>query len=73
MEIFKAAEIFELGSRVISALATTKARPSGTSGDLYLRYAAVAPRANSLGVGVTNYPDIDEGRAAARRLAESRE
>jgi hypothetical protein len=73
MEIFKAEEVFELGSRVVSALVTAMARPSGTGGDVYLRYAGVAPRADGLGVGVTNFPDIDEGRAAAERLAESRE
>jgi hypothetical protein len=73
MEIFKAEEIFELGSRVVSALVTTKARPSGNGGDIYMRYAAVATRADVLGAGVRNYPDIDEDRAAAERLAESRE
>ena len=73
MEIFKAEEIFELGSRVTSALVTTKARPSGTSGDVYMRYAAVAPWADGLAVGVANYPDIDKARAAAGRLAEWRE
>ena len=42
------------------------------SGEVRLRYAAVGVWADGLVVRVTNYTDVDEARAAAERLAESR-
>src|SRR5207248_4133934 len=48
------------------------ARLVGGSGEVRLRYAAVGVWADGLVVRVTNYTDVDEARAAAERLAESR-
>jgi hypothetical protein len=49
-----------------------KGRPGDFRTELRLRYAAVHLFTQSLLVRVTNYPDIDEGRAAAERLAGER-
>ena len=65
-------EALDLGNGVAFALAIQKGRPAGSSSEVRLRYAAVAVWENGLIVRVTNYTDIDEARAAAERLAESR-
>jgi hypothetical protein len=65
-------EILDLGSGVTLAVVIQKGRPAGSSGDVHLRYAAVAVWVDGLIVRITNYGEIDEARAAAERLAESR-
>jgi hypothetical protein len=45
----------------------------GGSGRVQLRYACITEWANRVIVHVTNYTDIDEGRAVAERLAEERD
>jgi hypothetical protein len=47
-------------------------RPVGSSGEVRVRYGSVTQSAEGLIVRVTNYPDIDNARAAAGRLAEER-
>ena len=66
----KAEEILDLGSGVTFAVVLQRGRPIGSSGDVRLRYAAVASWAHGRIVRITNYGDIDEARAAAERLAE---
>jgi len=65
-------EILDLGNGVIFAVVNQKARPVGSSGDVRLLYAVVGVWVEGLFVRITHYGDIDEGRAAAERLAESR-
>jgi hypothetical protein len=48
------------------------ARPAGSNGHVRLRYAAVSVWREGVIVRTTNYSDIDEARAAAERLAETR-
>jgi ketosteroid isomerase-like protein len=67
-----AEEILDLGNGVTFAVFNQRGRPVGSSGEVRVRSASVAVWAEGLLVRVTNYPDIDEGRAAAERLAESR-
>jgi hypothetical protein len=48
------------------------ARPAASQGHVATRYAAVAVWEEGMIVRATQYSDIDEARAAAERLAESR-
>jgi hypothetical protein len=48
------------------------ARPVGSSGNVQFRYGAVAVWHAGMAVRTTNYSDIDQGRAAAERLAGER-
>ena len=68
----EAEEILDLGTGVTFTVFILKGRPIGGGGDIRLRYAAVTEWVASVVVRETNYTDIDEGRAAAERLAESR-
>ena len=65
-------EALDLGDGVAFAVAIQKGRPAGSSGEVRLRYAAVAVWENSLIVRVTNYTDIAKARATAERLAKER-
>jgi len=65
-------EILDLGNGVIFAVVNQKGRPVGSSGDVRLLYAVVGVWVEGLFVRITHYGDIDEGRAAAERLVESR-
>jgi ketosteroid isomerase-like protein len=65
-------EFRDLGNGVTLAVAHQRARPSGSSGFVELRYAAVGTWADELAERTTIYADIDEARAAAERLAEER-
>ena len=68
----EAEEIVELGNGVVFAVLLQGGRPSGSSGDVQLRYASVGIWVDGLQVRTTNYRDIDEARAVAERLAEER-
>ena len=68
----EAEEILDLGNGVTFAVLIFNARPVGSGGVVRFRYAAVTEWVGSAVVRETNYTDIDEGRAAAERLAESR-
>jgi hypothetical protein len=64
-------EMLDLGNGVVFAVATQYAHSAHVRGELRLRYAPVFVWADSVVVRVTHYRDIDEGRAAAKRLAAS--
>jgi hypothetical protein len=68
----EAEEILDLGNGVTLAVLIFKSRPAGSGGEVRMRYAAVEVWVEGLVVSITNYVDIDEARAAAERLAESR-
>ena len=66
-------EMLALGTGVVFAVARQRARPVGVSAHVELREALVADVSpNGLWVRLTMYPDIDEARAAAERLAKER-
>jgi ketosteroid isomerase-like protein len=65
-------EILHLGSGVVFVVVRQNARPAGSTGYVQWRYAAVYVWAGGTLMRITNYTDIDEARAAAERLAESR-
>jgi ketosteroid isomerase-like protein len=65
-------EILDFGDGVVLAVIRQNARPVGSSAHVELRYAAVSAWVEGVNVRTTNYRDIDEARAAAERLAESR-
>jgi ketosteroid isomerase-like protein len=65
-------EVVDLGNGVTLAVLHQGGRPSGSTGEVQLRYASVTMWANGLMTRVTNYRDIDEARATAERLAEQR-
>jgi ketosteroid isomerase-like protein len=69
---FEVEETRDFSNGVSFAVVIQKGRPAGSSGEVRTRYGAVTVREEGLIVRVTNYPDIDEARAAAERLAESR-
>ena len=64
--------MLDLGSGVGFGVVMLKGRPVGSSGYVQLRYASVSEWVDGLIVRATFYIDIDEARAAAERLAESR-
>jgi len=65
-------EVQPLGNGVVLAAFVQTARPAGSSGFVQIRYAAVSSWVDGLIVRTTTYTEIDEGRAAAERLAEER-
>jgi hypothetical protein len=65
-------ECRDLGKGIVFGVIVQRARLAGSSGDLTIRYASVTTWANALIVSVTNYPDIEQARATAKRLAEER-
>jgi ketosteroid isomerase-like protein len=67
-----AQETLDLGNGVIYTAAVTQGVPSGSRADILLRGASVLVWTEGMIMQVTNYRDIDEGRAAAERLAEER-
>jgi ketosteroid isomerase-like protein len=68
----KAEQILDLGHGITLAVLVFNARLVGSGGDVRLRYAAVTEWGDGVVLRDTNYSDIDEARAAAERLAESR-
>jgi SnoaL-like domain len=63
-------EMLDLGNGVVFAVATQYGRSAHVRGELRLRYAPVFVWADSIVVTVTHYRDIDQARAAAKRLAD---
>jgi hypothetical protein len=55
-----------------TVVVTERARPTGSTGRVQLRYAAVVVIAEEMIGHAKTYPDIDEARAAAERLAQER-
>ena len=73
-EDFKAEpeELLDLGGGVVLALVREGGRPVGTVGHVQQPEGWVFAWADGLVVEVEAYTDVDEGRAAAARLAEAR-
>jgi ketosteroid isomerase-like protein len=65
-------EFVDFGNGITLAVLSLKGRPLGSSGEVRLRYASVGTTVENLVVQATNYLDVDEGRAAAERLAQER-
>jgi hypothetical protein len=65
-------EVRSLGSEATFAVIVQAGRVLGSSGSVQLRYASVMEWSGGLIVRNTTYTDIDQGRAAADRLAEER-
>jgi ketosteroid isomerase-like protein len=65
-------ENVHVGNGVILAVVRQRARPSGSNGYVEFHFASVTEWTGGLIVRVTPYTDIDEARAAAERLAQSR-
>jgi ketosteroid isomerase-like protein len=68
----KVEELVDLGDGVVFAVARQMAVSAGSNFPLRLRHAAVAVWEDGVLVQVTNYPDIEEARAMANAVAESR-
>jgi limonene-1,2-epoxide hydrolase len=64
--------VHDLGNGVLLTMNLQKARPHGSSAHVSLQDAYVFLVEDGKVVRWTPYPDRDEGRAAAERLAESR-
>jgi hypothetical protein len=65
-------EIVDLGSGVVFTVLRHDARPVGSTGYVTTRQAYVSSLVEGMVARVTVYGDIDEARADAERLAESR-
>ena len=66
----EAEEIHDLGNGVTFCIVLQQGRPMGSGGTVQLRYGTCAVWVDGKAVRVWNYPDVDEARAAAERLAE---
>jgi ketosteroid isomerase-like protein len=66
-------EVLDLGKGITFAVSVQKGRVVGSSSDVQIRFAAIYTWAEGLIVRMTSYSEIDKARAAAGRLAESRE
>lgn len=64
--------ILDLGNGVVFAVVTQRGRPAGSAGEVNQQAARVSVTADGLIERITSYPDIDEARAVAERLAEER-
>jgi ketosteroid isomerase-like protein len=65
-------EIHGLGNGVTFAVCNQGGSPRGSSGQVEMRFASVTEWTDGLIARVTVYPNIDDARAAAQRLAEPR-
>src|SRR5436190_1328026 len=70
---FEVEEIADLGNGVVLVANRQRTRVGGSDQDIEGRYAFTYEWSAGLIVGITVYTDINEARAAAERLAESRE
>jgi ketosteroid isomerase-like protein len=69
---FEPEEIVNLGGGVTFSVVHQDARPAGSAGHVRTREAHVIEWVGGAATRVTVYQNIDEARAAAERLAESR-
>jgi ketosteroid isomerase-like protein len=69
---FEQEEALDLGNGVAFAVVIMKGRLVGGSGEVQRRVAGVSVWVGSVIVRMTIYPDPDQARAAAERLAEER-
>jgi ketosteroid isomerase-like protein len=65
-------EALDLGGGVTFSVVRQDARPAGSAGSVSTREAHVAEWRAGVAVRVTVYTDLEQGRAAAERLAEER-
>lgn len=65
-------EIVDFGKGVTLAVSVQTGRPTGSSGEVQIRFASIQICEDGLIVWMKNYNEIDENRAAAERLTESR-
>jgi ketosteroid isomerase-like protein len=65
-------EVLDFGNDVVFAVVLQRARLADSTAEVRMRYASVNSLAEGRFERITNYPDIDDARAAAERLAESR-
>jgi hypothetical protein len=65
-------DLLDVGNGVVYTGVMERARPTGSTGRVQLRYAAVVVFAENLIAHAKTYPEIDEARVAAERLAEER-
>ena len=64
--------LLDVGSGVVYAVVMERGRPTGSTGRVQLRYAAVVLFAENLIARAKTYPDTDVALAAAERLAQER-
>jgi ketosteroid isomerase-like protein len=69
---FEPEEIVDLGNGVAFAIAHQSGRLVGVSGHVQMRYVLVAIWVDGMIERMWYYDDIEEGRAAAERLAKER-
>ncbi len=69
---FELEEILDLGNGVTFVVIRHDGRPTGSVGQVQTRQASVIEWVAGMAARLTVYTDIDEGRAAAERLAEER-
>jgi len=62
-------EVTDLGGGIVFITAVQRAKPTGSRARLLLRYAIVFAWVNGLVANITDYKDIEEGRAAAASAA----
>lgn len=65
-------EILDLGNGVVFGVVVQQGRLAGSTAHVHARLALVTTWVDGLIERNTNYTDIDEGRAAAERLAQER-
>jgi ketosteroid isomerase-like protein len=66
-------EVVVLTDSLTLAVVHQDGQPVGSNARVEIRYASVTEWAGGLIVRATSYSDVDEGRAAAERLANERE
>jgi ketosteroid isomerase-like protein len=69
---FEVLEFVDLGGGVTLLVARQGGRPSGSASEVLEHVAFVTIFVDGLVESMTTYSDIDEGRAAAERLAQER-
>lgn len=65
-------EVLDLGNEVVFAVVLQRATLTNSAAEVRMRSASVNSQAGGLFERITNYLDIDEARAAAKRLAQER-
>ena len=65
-------EIIDFGNGVTFAVVLVTGHPVGSSAEVRIRYGSVASWTEAVIERLTAFMDIDEGRAAAERLAKER-
>ena len=73
LEPSRARQIIDLGKGVTLAVSVQTGRPMGSRAEVQIRFASIQRCEDGLIVWMKNYNEIDENRAAAERLAASRE